>query len=267
MAVPSRQPINSRNRDQQRHSSFEKHSRDSFGDIVIMSLIQLNTMDLLFADPFSHAEVLMAGDSSTMSNPGVGRNALVQDEGDLVSAVRGRRESDPVVLDTDLLPLRVSSLLEHCGLRMVFRSDPRPGQMYQRVVYLAWEIEWDTKPIGSHASSCNSSLAGAPAEDDLAQLIICHDLSSGSYRLTLPAWRAAVDGTSLEIIKRNFILLYCGLPLLEYTSVAAYPRFLKETKDTTSSIAFWKAQLKDAMPPVALPWETGLSDIAIAYVS
>ncbi|KAB8211776.1 hypothetical protein BDV34DRAFT_184269 [Aspergillus parasiticus] len=58
MEAPSRQPINPRNRDQQRHSSFEKHSRDSFGVIVIMSLMQLNTMDLLSADPFSHAEVL-----------------------------------------------------------------------------------------------------------------------------------------------------------------------------------------------------------------
>ncbi|PIG87418.1 hypothetical protein AARAC_007452 [Aspergillus arachidicola] len=122
--------------------------------------------------------------------------------------------------------------------------------MYQRVVYLTRKIEWDPKPIGT--------------EDDLAQLIICRDPSSGSYRLTLPAQRAAVDGTSLEIIKRNFILLYCGLPLLEYTSLAAYRRFLKETKDTASSIAFWKAQLKGAMPPVALPWETGLSDVSVS---
>ncbi|KAE8332634.1 hypothetical protein BDV39DRAFT_199633 [Aspergillus sergii] len=97
-----------------------------------------------------------------------------------------------------------------------------------------------------------------------AQLIICRDPSSGSYRLTIPARRAAVDGTSREIIKRNFILLYCGLPLLEYTSLAAYQRFLKETKDMTSSIAFWKTQPKGTVPPVTLPWETGLSDVSVS---
>ncbi|KAK6837384.1 hypothetical protein RU639_001711 [Aspergillus parasiticus] len=162
-----------------------------------MSLMQLNTMDLLSADPFSHAEVLDD-----------------QHLGDIESLLHGK------------------------DLEGEWPATPAPCQ-----ILVLGEMPWGKM-----------------------RLITCRDPSSSSYLLTLPARQAAVGGTSLEIIKRNFILLYCGLPLLEYTSLAAYPRF-KETKDTTSSIAFWKAQLKGAMPPVALPWETGLSDTAIAYVS
>ncbi|KAE8373931.1 hypothetical protein BDV26DRAFT_54415 [Aspergillus bertholletiae] len=241
-----------------------------------MSLIQLNTVDLLSADPFNHAEILYD-----------------QHMGDIESLLRGNDlevewQATPAqcqILESDEMPwCKISMILprqsapdvnriqscwtqicsHHCGLRTVFRSDPRSGQTYQRVVYRTPEIQWDTKPIRSSVPSSNSSLRNAPAEDDLAQLVACRDPSTGSYRLTIRARRAAIDGTSLEIIKRNFVLLYCGIPLPEHTPLAAYQRFLKETKDTTSSIAFWKAQLSGAVPPVALPWETGLSDASVS---
>ncbi|CAG8059418.1 hypothetical protein PENNAL_c0003G08185 [Penicillium nalgiovense] len=241
-----------------------------------MSLVQLNTMDILSADPFSYAEVLYD-----------------QHLGDIESLLHGHdleaewpaTPAQCQILESDEMPwCKITLILprqsapdvnrikaswtqicsHHCGLRTIFRSDPRSGQTYQRVVYRTPDIQWDTKPIGSNISSSNSSLADVPAEDDLAQLIVCRDPSTGSYRLTLRARRAAVDGTSLEIIKRNFVLLYCGLPLPEHTPLATYQRFLKETKDTASSIAFWKAQLSGAVPSVALPWETGLTDVSVS---
>lgn len=132
------------------------------------------------------------------------------------------------------------------------------------MVYRNPEIQWESMLIGSNASSSNSSLAGVPAEDDLAQLIVRRDTSTGNYRLILRARRAAVDGTSLETIKRNFVLLYCGLPLPEHTPLAAYQRFLRETKDAASSVAFWEHQLSNAVPSVALAWETGLSDTGVS---
>ncbi|KAJ6059370.1 hypothetical protein N7444_003009 [Penicillium canescens] len=241
-----------------------------------MSLIQLNTMDFLSADPFSHAEVLYdqhLGDIESLLHghdlevewPATPAQCQILESDDMpwckISLILPR-QSAPDVNRIQSSWTQICS--HHCGLRTVFRLDPRSGQTYQRVVYRTPDIQWDTKPVGSNASSSNSSLADVPAEDDLAQLIVCRDPSTGSYRLTLRARRAAVDGTSLEIIKRNFVLLYCGLPLPEHTPLATYQRFLRETKDTTSSIAFWKAQLSGAVPPVALPWETGLSDVNVS---
>ncbi|OQE43301.1 hypothetical protein PENCOP_c003G06442 [Penicillium coprophilum] len=241
-----------------------------------MSLIQLNTMDLMSTDPFSHAEVLydqhlgnleslLQGSDLEVEWPATPAQCQILESDEMpwckISLILPRQS----VPDVNRIQSSWTQLCSHhCGLRTVFRSDPRSGQTYQRVVYRTPEIHWDTKPIGSNVSSSNSSLADAPADDDLAQLVVCRHPSSGSYYLTLRARRAAVDGTSLEIIKRNFVMLYCGLPLPEHTPLAAYQRFLKETKDTASSIAFWKAQLSGAVPPVALPWETGLSDVSRA---
>ncbi|KAB8262221.1 hypothetical protein BDV32DRAFT_147871 [Aspergillus pseudonomiae] len=233
-------------------------------------------MDILSSDPFSHAEVLydqhlgdieslLHGNDLEVEWPATPAQCQILESDEMpwckISLILPR-QSAPDVKRIQSCWTQICS--HHCGLRTVFRSDPRSGQTYQRVVYRTPEIQWGTKTIGSSASSSNSSLADVPADDDLAQLIVCRDPSTGSYRLTLRARRAAVDGTSLEIIKRNFVLLYCGLPLPEHTPLAAYQRFLKETKDTTSSIAFWNAQLSGAVPAVALPWETGLSDVTVS---
>ncbi|KAE8343320.1 hypothetical protein BDV24DRAFT_129509 [Aspergillus arachidicola] len=161
MEAPSRQPINPRNRDQQRHSSFEKHSRDSFGDIVIMSLIQLHTMDLLSADPFSHAEVLydqhlgdieslLHGNDLEVEWPATLAPCQILVSGEMPWCKMRVILSRQSAADVNQIQSCWTQICSHnCGLRTVFRSDPRSGQMYQRVVYLTRKIEWDPKPIGS----------------------------------------------------------------------------------------------------------------------
>ncbi|CAG7924822.1 unnamed protein product [Penicillium olsonii] len=241
-----------------------------------MSLIQMNTMDLVSPDPFSHAEVLydqnlggiesmLHGTDLEVEWPATPAQCQILESDEMpwckISLILPR-QSAPDMNRIQSSWMQICS--HHCGLRTVFRSDPRSGKTYQRVVFRTPEIQWDTKQFGSNVSSSNSSLADVPAEDDLAQLVVCRDPSTGSYRLTLRARRAAVDGTSLEIIKRNFVLLYCGLPLPEHTPLATYQRFLKETKDEATSVAFWKTQLSGAVPAVALPWDTELSDVSVA---
>ncbi|CAG8355140.1 unnamed protein product [Penicillium salamii] len=255
----------------------------------------MNTMDFMSPDPFSHAEVLydqnfggiesmLHGTDLEVEWPATPAQCQILESDEMpwckISLILPRQSAPDVTrIQSSWMQIcshrkfsrsqlvlsgkafRVSNRSIDCGLRTIFRSDPRSGETYQRVVFRTPEIQWDTKQIGSNVSSSNSSLADVPADDDLAQLIVCRDPSTGSYRLTLRARRAAVDGTSLEIIKRNFVLLYCGLPLPEHTPLATYQRFLKETKDATSSVAFWKTQLSGAVPSVALPWDTGLPDV------
>ncbi|CAG8140317.1 unnamed protein product [Penicillium olsonii] len=236
----------------------------------------MNAMDLVSPDPFSHAEVLydqnlggiesmLHGTDLEVEWPATPAQCQILESDEMpwckISLILPR-QSAPDMNRIQSSWMQICS--HHCGLRTVFRSDPRSGKTYQRVVFRTPEIQWDTKQFGSNVSSSNSSLADVPAEDDLAQLVVCRDPSTGSYRLTLRARRAAVDGTSLEIIKRNFVLLYCGLPLPEHTPLATYQRFLKETKDEATSVAFWKTQLSGAVPAVALPWDTELSDVSVS---
>lgn len=141
----------------------------------------------------------------------------------------------------------------------MLRTDPVQGQVFQRVIYQTSDINWDID-VATPVSSSNSSQLESSGDDHAAQLIVRRDASSGGLRLTIRAHRALVDGTSLEMIKRNFVRLYCDLPVPEYTPLASYYQFLAQTKNTSASAEFWKGQLSGAFPSHAVPWHTRFSD-------
>ena len=145
----------------------------------------------------------------------------------------------------------------------MLRTDPVSGQVFQRVLYQTPDIHWNIDGT-TPASSSNSSQLESAGEDHAAQLLVRRDASSGGLRLTFRAHRALVDGTSLELIKRNFVRLYCDLPVHEHTPLASYYQFLAQTKNPSASAEFWKGQLSGAFPPHALPWRTRLSDSSAA---
>lgn len=100
------------------------------------------------------------------------------------------------------------------------------------------EVHCGTKPIGSNFSSpLNSSLVDVLGDDDLAQLIVYHDPSTDSYRLTLRAQRAGVDRIILEIMKRDFVLLIAVYPYPITLRPAAYQRFPRDVKEMISRVA------------------------------
>lgn len=124
------------------------------------------------------------------------------------------------------------------------------------------EILWNTDRAISVTSS-RSSQQEFVGDEELAQLVVRRD-PSGGLRLTIYARRALIDGTSLELIKRNLARLYCDLPVAEHTPLASYHRFLEQTKNAAVSTEFWKSQLSGAVPPRALPWSTKISDVGNA---
>ncbi|KAH7028569.1 hypothetical protein B0J12DRAFT_768952 [Macrophomina phaseolina] len=79
--------------------------------------------------------------------------------------------------------------------------------------------------------------------------IAYHQEAPGTgYYVSLHVRRALVDSTSLGVIKVNFDLLYCGIPLQEHTPFRAYARFLAQVKNVDDSNAFWAGVLKNATP-------------------
>lgn len=80
---------------------------------------------------------------------------------------------------------------------------------------------------------------------DQARLTVYRYPLSPHHRVTLHVHRAMVDSSSLSLIKRDFALLYCGLPLPERTPLTYYLTQHLESKDEAISRAFWSETLYD----------------------
>ncbi|KAL5358058.1 hypothetical protein BJX96DRAFT_173097 [Aspergillus floccosus] len=238
-----------------------------------MSLVQHQHRpdDLWTDDLFNHAEVL---NERLLNEPDSLVNGYdLDEEWPVTPAQRQMLEGHPspwcrisLILPRQTAPdvTRIRSIWKqlcslHCCLRTVLRTDPVSGQVFQRVIYQTPDIHWNIDGT-TPASSSNSSQLEGSGDDHAAQLLVRRDASSGGLRLTFRAHRALVDGTSLELIKRNFVRLYCDLPVSEHTPLASYYQFLAQTKNPSASAEFWKGQLSGAFPPHALPWHTRLSD-------
>ncbi|EPS32046.1 hypothetical protein PDE_07005 [Penicillium oxalicum 114-2] len=237
-----------------------------------MTLVQQHhqAIDLLSHDPFDHAEVL---NEKTLRGLNDVDEETDFEEWPVTPAQAQILESDEkqwcrisLILPRNASPdvARIRSAWKqlcslHCCLRAVVRTNPISGQTFQRVLDRTPDIQWNTDRATSNNSS-RSSQFETTGDEDVAQLVVRRD-PSGGLRLTIYARRALVDGTSLELIKRNLARLYCDLPVAEHTPLASYHKFLEHTKDATASAEFWKTQLRGAVPPRALPWSTKIFDI------
>ncbi|KAF9888999.1 hypothetical protein FE257_008169 [Aspergillus nanangensis] len=228
-------------------------------------------VDLRSDDPFSHAEVLneklLNGVESSVEGyepdeewpvTPAQREILELDQSSWcrISLILPRQSAPDA---SRIRPIWKYLCSLHCCLRTVLRTDPVSGQVFQRIVCQTTDYQWDVDEP-SPASSSNSCQTEAPSDDQVAQLIVKRDTSSGGLRLTIRVRRALVDGTSLETIKRNFVRLYFDLPVPEHTPLASYHRFLAYTKNVSVSADFWKGQLSGAFPLRALPWNTWVPD-------
>lgn len=127
----------------------------------------------------------------------------------------------------------------------MLHTDPKTGKVYHRVLRHISDIR--LKERRSLPSTSSSSQLSDCSDDDLPHLTV-EEAPGAGYHVSLHVRRALVDSTSLAIIKVNFDLLYCGIPLQEYTPFRAYARYLAQVKDVKESNRFWSETLKNATP-------------------
>ncbi|KAJ5084968.1 hypothetical protein N7532_009739 [Penicillium argentinense] len=139
----------------------------------------------------------------------------------------------------------------HTCLRTAFAVDNQSGQIIQQVRLQASEARWHVDPTWTPPSSGPSTPAeSTPFEGEdllksLARLTVHRNPLSPFYRVTLQIHRALVDTTSLGLIRRDFALLYCGLPIPEHTPLRSYLIRHLAAKHLAASRTFWQDTLHD----------------------
>ncbi|KAB2573445.1 Nonribosomal peptide synthetase 3 [Lasiodiplodia theobromae] len=219
-----------------------------------MALFYHRAVDLLSDDPFDHVEVVQ------WPSPAQYEHAAPTEIDDdilataaqtqIVSKEKAQWCRVRIILPTNPPPTieRIESTwrqisYHHSCLRTVLRTDPKTGKVYHRVLRRISDIKW--KGRRSSASTTSSSQVSDISDDDLAHLTV-EEAPGAGYHVYLHVRRALVDSTSLGVIKVNFDLLYCGVPVPESTPFRAYARYIAQTKDVEASHKFWADALENA---------------------
>ncbi|KAL4810585.1 hypothetical protein BDV18DRAFT_165291 [Aspergillus unguis] len=141
----------------------------------------------------------------------------------------------------------------HPCLRAVFCIDAKSGNIHQQVRVHASEVEWKEDPSWTPQSSVPSTPGADTAiSGEQARLTVHRYPLSPFHGVMLHVQRAMVDSTSLSLIKRDFALLYCGLPFPVRTPLTYYLRQHLESKNAAASREFWGRTL-EIIPVSAQP--------------
>lgn len=128
----------------------------------------------------------------------------------------------------------------------MFHVDTTSANIHQRVRLRGSQVEEIEDPTWTPQSSAPSTPGGDTTPTGAqARLTVYRYPLSPLYRVTLHVHRAMVDSSSLSVIKRDFALLYCGLPLPERTPLTYYFKQHLESKDEGASRTFWSETLND----------------------